>query len=83
MNPLGVRGLYLGQTAYRIHGTDAPWTIGQDVSKGCIRLLNEHVVELYDRTSIGTKVTVTWERFTRPLADRPRDSPPSFSLFRF
>lgn len=83
MNPLGVRGLYLGQTAYRIHGTDAPWTIGQDVSKGCIRMLNEHVVELYDRTSFGTKVTVTWERFTRPVADRPRDSRPGFSLFRF
>ena len=83
MNPLGVRGLYLGQTAYRIHGTDAPWTIGQDVSKGCIRLLNEHVVELYDRTSIGTKVTVTWERFTKPMADRPRDSRPGFSLFQF
>lgn len=63
MNPLGVRGLYLGETAYRIHGTDAPWTIGSDVSKGCIRMLNEHVIELYDRTPVGTKVTVTWDSF--------------------
>lgn len=63
MNPMGVRGLYLGQTSYRIHGTDAPWTIGQDVSKGCIRMLNEHVIELYDRTPVGTKVTVTWNSY--------------------
>lgn len=65
MNPLGVRGLYLGQTTYRIHGTDAPWTIGSDVSKGCIRMLNEHVIELYDRTPVGTKVTATWDSFAR------------------
>jgi len=63
MNPLGVRGLYLGSSTYRIHGTDAPWTIGQPVSKGCIRMYNQDVIELYDRVPVGTKVTVTWQRF--------------------
>ena len=63
MNPLGVRALYLGSSLYRIHGTDAPWTIGQAVSKGCIRMLNEDVLDLYPRIPVGTKVTVTWERF--------------------
>ena len=63
LNPLGVRGLYLGSSAYRIHGTDAPWTIGQPVSKGCIRMYNQDVIELYDRVSVGTKVTVTWQQF--------------------
>lgn len=83
MNPMGVRGLYLGQTSYRIHGTDAPWTIGQDVSKGCIRMLNEHAIELYDRTSVGTKVTVTWERFTRSVANHPQGAGTIFDLFQF
>ena len=63
MNPLGVRALYLGSSLYRIHGTDAPWTIGQDVSKGCIRMFNEDVLHLYPRVPVGTKVTVTWQRF--------------------
>ena len=63
MNPLGVRGLYLGSSTYRIHGTDAPWTIGQAVSKGCIRMFNEDVLDLYPRVPIGMKVTVTWQRF--------------------
>ncbi len=63
MNPLGVRALYLGSSTYRIHGTDAPWTIGQAVSKGCIRMFNEDVLDLYPRVPIGTKVTVTWDRF--------------------
>ena len=62
-NPLGVRALYLGSTLYRIHGTDAPWTIGQNVSKGCIRMHNEHVVELYRNVGVGTKVTATWRRY--------------------
>ncbi|MEM7746870.1 MAG: L,D-transpeptidase [Pseudomonadota bacterium] len=62
-NPLGVRALYLGSTLYRIHGTDAPWTIGQNVSKGCIRMHNDHVVELYNRIRVGTKVTATWKRY--------------------
>lgn len=63
MNPLGVRALYLGSSLYRIHGTDAPWTIGQAVSKGCIRMFNEDVLDLYPRVPTGTTVTVTWERF--------------------
>jgi hypothetical protein len=64
MNPLGVRALYLGSSAYRIHGTDAPWTIGQAVSHGCIRLTNKDVLDLYPRISVGTRVTVTWQRFS-------------------
>jgi L,D-transpeptidase catalytic domain len=63
MNPLGVRALYLGSSMYRIHGTDAPWTIGTAVSKGCIRLYNQDVLDLYPRVSVGAVVTVTWERF--------------------
>ena len=60
MNPLGVRALYLGASNYRIHGTDAPWTIGKAVSKGCIRMFNEHSVDLYERVGVGARVTVTW-----------------------
>lgn len=68
-NPLGVRALYLGSTLYRIHGTDAPWTIGQNVSRGCIRMHNEHVIELYNKVNTGTKVTATWQKFsTSPMA---------------
>ena len=63
LNPLGVRALYLGSSTYRIHGTDAPWTIGQAVSKGCIRMFNEDVLDLYPRVPTGTKVVVTWQRF--------------------
>jgi lipoprotein-anchoring transpeptidase ErfK/SrfK len=63
MNPLGVRALYLGSTAYRIHGTDAPWTIGTAVSKGCIRMYNQDVLDLYPRVSVGATVTVTWQNF--------------------
>jgi lipoprotein-anchoring transpeptidase ErfK/SrfK len=62
-NPLGVRALYLGSSMYRIHGTDAPWTIGEAVSKGCIRLYNEDVLDLYPRVPVGTRVTVTWRRY--------------------
>jgi lipoprotein-anchoring transpeptidase ErfK/SrfK len=57
-NPLGARALYLGNTAYRIHGTNAPSTIGGHVSSGCIRMLNEDVMDLYDRVQVGTKVVV-------------------------
>ncbi|MCH9808360.1 MAG: L,D-transpeptidase [Alphaproteobacteria bacterium] len=63
MNPLGVRALYLGSSAYRIHGTDAPWTIGKAASSGCIRMYNEDVIDLYRRTRVGARVTVTWKRF--------------------
>jgi hypothetical protein len=75
MNPLGVRALYLGSSAYRIHGTDAPWTIGHAVSHGCIRMTNKDVLDLYPRVKVGTRVTVTWQRFTtRPLASGYDDS---------
>jgi lipoprotein-anchoring transpeptidase ErfK/SrfK len=57
-NPLGARAMYLGNSAYRIHGTNAPSTIGGRVSSGCIRMLNEDVVDLYDRVRVGTKVVV-------------------------
>ncbi|OJF90360.1 L,D-transpeptidase [Pararhizobium antarcticum] len=57
-NPLGARALYLGSTLYRIHGTNAPWTIGYAVSSGCIRMRNEDVVDLYERVKVGTKVIV-------------------------
>ena len=57
-NPLGARALYLGSTLYRIHGTNDPSTIGQDVSSGCIRMTNEDVIDLYDRVPVGTKVIV-------------------------
>jgi lipoprotein-anchoring transpeptidase ErfK/SrfK len=57
-NPLGARALYLGSTLYRIHGTNAPWSIGKAVSSGCIRMRNEDVMELYTRVDVGTKVVV-------------------------
>ena len=57
-NPLGARALYLGSTLYRIHGTNEPWTIGGDVSSGCIRMINDDVIDLYDRVKIGAKVIV-------------------------
>lgn len=57
-NPLGARAMYLGGTVYRIHGTNAPGTIGTHVSSGCLRLTNEDVTDLYSRVSIGTKVIV-------------------------
>ncbi|WP_395664581.1 L,D-transpeptidase [Methylocella sp.] len=61
-NPLGARAHYLYQgkvdTLYRIHGTNEPWTIGQSVSSGCIRMVNQDVMDLYNRTSLGSKVVV-------------------------
>ena len=61
-NPLGARALYLYRdgrdTMYRIHGTTEPWSIGRAVSNGCIRMLNEHVIELYNRVPIGAPVVV-------------------------
>ena len=57
-NPLGARAMYLGGTLYQIHGTNDPSTIGKYVSSGCVRLLNEDVIDLYSRVSIGTKVIV-------------------------
>jgi len=57
-NPLGARALYLGSTLYRIHGTQERWSIGRAMSSGCIRMLNEDVIDLYDRANIGTRVIV-------------------------
>ncbi|GIQ77989.1 L,D-transpeptidase [Bradyrhizobium sp. RD5-C2] len=66
-NPLGARAMYLGGTVYRIHGTNAPETIGTHVSSGCLRLTNEDVTDLYSRVSVGTKVIVL------PMTDRRAD----------
>ena len=57
-NPLGARAMYLGSTLYRIHGSNEPWTIGTNVSSGCIRMRNEDVSDLYERVKVGTKVVV-------------------------
>ncbi len=57
-NPLGARALYIGSTEYRIHGTTQPWSIGRAVSSGCIRMLNEHVIDLYDRVGVGATIVV-------------------------
>jgi len=61
-NPLGSRALYLYKgnrdTMYRIHGTTEPWSIGQSVSNGCIRMINAHVEDLYERVPLGTRVVV-------------------------
>jgi lipoprotein-anchoring transpeptidase ErfK/SrfK len=65
-NPLGPRAMYLYRDGrdllYRIHGTVEPWTIGSDVSSGCIRMLNEDVIDLYQRTPTGTRVIVMKQR---------------------
>lgn len=57
-NPLGARALYIGSTLYRLHGTSQPWTIGQAVSSGCIRLTNDDIVDLYNRAKVGALVVV-------------------------
>jgi lipoprotein-anchoring transpeptidase ErfK/SrfK len=57
-NPLGARAMYLGSTLYRIHGSNEPWTIGTNVSSGCIRMRNDDVTDLYGRVKVGTKVVV-------------------------
>ena len=57
-NPLGARALYIGSTLYRLHGTSEPWTIGQAVSSGCIRLTNDDIIDLYDRVKVGSRVVV-------------------------
>jgi lipoprotein-anchoring transpeptidase ErfK/SrfK len=66
-NPLGARAMYLGGTVYRIHGTNAPGTIGTHVSSGCIRLTNDDVSDLYSRVNVGTRVIVL------PMMDRRAD----------
>jgi len=57
-NPLGARAMYLGSTLYRIHGSNEPWTIGHNVSSGCIRMRNSDVIDLYERVKVGAKVVV-------------------------
>jgi lipoprotein-anchoring transpeptidase ErfK/SrfK len=70
-NPLGARAMYLGETEYRIHGTNMPETIGKQVSSGCIRLTNEDVADLYERVKIGAKVIVLPAMRRNPAAHRP------------
>ena len=78
-NPLGARAMYLGNTVYRIHGTNAPDTIGTRVSSGCIRLTNENVEDLFNRVSIGAKVVVLPMSGHRPAdvahSQRPASTP--------
>jgi lipoprotein-anchoring transpeptidase ErfK/SrfK len=71
-NPLGARAMYLSGSIYRIHGTNAPSTIGTRVSSGCIRMVNEDVIDLYSRVSVGTKVVVLpmYDR-RAPVAEQP------------
>ena len=57
-NPLGARALYIGSTLYRVHGTSEPWSIGQAVSSGCIRLTNEDITDLYERVQVGARIIV-------------------------
>jgi lipoprotein-anchoring transpeptidase ErfK/SrfK len=83
-NPLGARALYLGQTLYRIHGTNQPSTIGTFVSSGCIRLTNEDVTDLYGRVQVGTRVVVlpgtppktAQKNSTAPAGEAPPLAPP-------
>jgi lipoprotein-anchoring transpeptidase ErfK/SrfK len=79
-NPLGARALYLGETLYRIHGTNQPSTIGQLVSSGCIRLTNDDIVDLYGRVHIGTRVVVLPGRqpgsFQATASPRPKEPAP-------
>ena len=57
-NPLGARAIYIGDTQFRIHGTTQPWSIGKAMSSGCIRMMNEEVIDLYDRVAVGATVVV-------------------------
>ncbi|MCC8982060.1 L,D-transpeptidase [Bradyrhizobium acaciae] len=77
-NPLGARAMYLGETEYRIHGTNKPDTIGKRVSSGCIRLTNEDVADLYERVKIGAKVIV----LPATSARRPSQGAPSDAASR-
>ncbi len=58
MNPLGARALYIGSTLYRIHGTNQSWSVGREMSSGCIRMTNEDVIDLYNRVNVGAPVVV-------------------------
>jgi lipoprotein-anchoring transpeptidase ErfK/SrfK len=81
-NPLGARAMYLGETEYRIHGTNMPETIGKQVSSGCIRLTNEDVADLYERVKIGAKVIVLPAMRRNPAAHRPLQGAPADAAFR-
>ncbi len=89
-NPLGARALYLGNTDYRIHGTNDPASIGKHMSSGCIRMLNADVIDLYGRVGIGTKVVVlsntqqraaTRDDLRIAVDDRRGDEPMSARIF--
>jgi lipoprotein-anchoring transpeptidase ErfK/SrfK len=80
-NPLGARAMYLGGTIYRIHGTNQPETIGGRVSSGCIRMVNEDVIDLYGRVEVGTKVVVLPAEH-RVSDQRPAIPPVSFATGR-
>jgi lipoprotein-anchoring transpeptidase ErfK/SrfK len=85
-NPLGARAMYLGSTIYRIHGTNAPSTIGTRVSSGCIRLTNDDVADLYSRVNVGTKVIVlntADHRVDAPTARPLISAPVSLSTTRY
>jgi lipoprotein-anchoring transpeptidase ErfK/SrfK len=77
-NPLGARAMYLGETEYRIHGTNKPDTIGKRVSSGCIRLTNDDVTDLYERVKVGAKVIV----LPATAAHRPSQGTPPDTAFR-
>src|SRR6476646_3793142 len=81
-NPLGARAMYLGSTEYRIHGTNAPSTIGQRVSSGCIRLTNEDVSDLFSRVTVGTKVVVINHDYRAEQPARPMISAPASMQLR-
>jgi lipoprotein-anchoring transpeptidase ErfK/SrfK len=76
-NPLGARAMYLGETEYRIHGTNKPDTIGKRISSGCVRLTNEDVIDLYDRVNLGAKVIV----LPATAAHRPLQGTPPGAAF--
>ena len=81
-NPLGARALYLGNTDYRIHGTNNPASIGTQVSSGCIRMRNDDVIDLYRRVSVGTKVIVLPGDQRNVASDTPVDSRPDGAFER-
>jgi lipoprotein-anchoring transpeptidase ErfK/SrfK len=76
-NPLGARAMHLGETEYRIHGTNKPDTIGKRVSSGCIRLTNEDVADLYERVKIGAKVIVLPATRPNPATHQPPQGAPA------
>jgi lipoprotein-anchoring transpeptidase ErfK/SrfK len=85
-NPLGARAMYLGGTLYRIHGTNQPSSIGQRVSSGCIRMLNEDAIDLFNRAPLGTRVVVLPDTHRRAPANvasapQPQAAPPAVTVY--